>query len=271
MASGHRKTLYRAPPPPYSPPDITLTGGGITSPNAKGGGRLEPAWWARSDLDGMTLPLPSHPSLDMLLTQLEALDARITSEADIAQAKLGELRRQAKARPYRRGGAGSVDTRKYAIGGAVVMLAGEVDAIALLGLFAQTDMMLRWMAESRLARGPQPFGTLLRAILDDPRKADWCRRWGGILEWANRRALYDASVRSFEASGRTGPNEPWRRHPVSNDQGELVDTLCRILSKPLPALVDKGAAYEWIKEHGGNPAHWVPPPHPNNWSDDDDG
>ncbi len=218
----------------------------------------------------LPLPLPSQPSLDTLLRQLEALDARITSEADIAQAKLGELRRQARARPYRRGGTGSVDTRKYAIGGAVVMLAGEVDATALLGLFSQTDMMLRWMAEARLARGPQPFGTLLGAILDDPRKAAWCRRWGGLIEWAHRKVLYDASVRSFEASGRTGPNERWRRHPVSDDQADLVETLCRILDKPVPALADKGAAYKWIKDHGGNPAHWAPPPHPDSWSDDDE-
>jgi hypothetical protein len=219
----------------------------------------------------MTLSPSSPPSLDALLTQLETLDARITSETDIEQAKLGELRRQAKARPYRRGGAGSVDTRKYAIGGAVVMLAGEIDATTFLGLMTQTDMMLKWMAEERLARGPQPFGTLLRAILGDPRKAEWCRRWGGLIEWANRKALYDANVRSFEASGRTGPNEPWRRHPVSDDQADLIETLCRILDKPVPSLADKGAAYEWIKDHGGNPAHWAPPPHPDSWSNDDAG
>jgi hypothetical protein len=219
----------------------------------------------------MTRPLPSQPSLEKLLTQLEELDARITSQTEIAQAKLGELRRQAKARPCRRGGSGSADTRKYAIGGAVVMLAGEIDATTLLGLMAQTDMMLRWMAEERLVRGPQPFGALLRAILSDPRKADWCRRWGAIIEWAHRKALYDASVGSFEASGRTGPNEPWRRHSVSDDQADLIETLRRILNLSAPALADKGTAYEWIKEHGGNPAHWVPPSHPDNWSDDNDG
>lgn len=217
----------------------------------------------------MTLP-PSPPSLDGLLAQLEELDARIAAEQEIERATLGELRRQAKARPFRRGGAGSIDTRKYAIGGAFVLLAGEIDATTLLGLMAQTDMMLTWMAEARLAGGPQPFGTLLRAILDDPRKADWCRRWGGIIEWAHRKALYDANVTSFEASGRAGPNESWRRKPVSDDQADLIDTLCRILGTPTPALANRGTAYEWIKGQGGNPAHWAPPPHPHSWSDDDD-
>jgi hypothetical protein len=217
----------------------------------------------------MTLP-PPPPSLDGLLTQLEELDAWITSEQEIELAKLGELRRQAKARPFRRGGPGSIDTRKYAIGGAFVLLAGEIDSTTLLGLMAQTDMMLKWMAEVRLAGGPQPFGTLLHTILGDPRKAEWCCRWGGIIEWAHRKALYDANVTSFEASGRAGPNEPWRREPISDDQADLVETLCRILKTPAPALANRGEAYEWIKDHGGNPVHWTPPPHPDSWSDYND-
>jgi hypothetical protein len=209
---------------------------------------------------------PSQP-VDALLARLADLDVRLTSAQHVVAAKVNELRRQAKARPRRRGGPGSADSRKYAIGGAVVLLAGDVHATTLLGLFAQTDMMLRWMAEERLAHGHQPFGSLLRAVLADQRKADWCRRWGAIIEWSHRKALYDASVTSFEASGRAGPHERWRQRDVTDDQAELIETLCTLLGKPMPTLVDRGAAYEWIKEHGGNPTYWAPPPHPHSWSE----
>jgi hypothetical protein len=210
---------------------------------------------------------PTSLSLDALLGQLEQLDARITSESEIAQAKLSELRRQARALPRRRDRGGAVDTRKYAIGGAIVLLTGEIDATTLLGLFAQTDMMLKWMAEKRLAQGTRSFGDLLRAILSDPRKADWCRRWGGLIEWSHRKALYDANVASFEASGRAGLKESWRLREVTDDQFQLIETLCRVLDMPAPAIADRGAAYEWIKQYGGNPAHWALPPHPTSWSD----
>lgn len=215
--------------------------------------------------------MSDHPSLSLgeLLKQLEQLERQIASAEQVARAKVEELRRQARAQPHRRRRNGSRDTTRYAIGGAVTMLAGEVDAMTLLGLFAQIDMMLTWMASERLARGPAPFSVLLRAILDDPRKAAWCRRWGALVEWAHRKALYDANVSSFERSGRTGTHEPWRRHAVTDDQADLVETLCRLLEKNPPDLRDKGSAYEWIKEHGGNPAYWAPPTHPNSWSDDD--
>lgn len=151
-----------------------------------------------------------------------------------------------------------------------MLLAGEVDATTFLGFLAQSDMMLKWMAEERLARGARPFGDLLRAILADERKAEWCRRWGALIEWANRKALYDASVTSFEASGRTGPNERWRRQPMTPEQADLVDTLCCLLREPAPTLANKGAAYEWIKERGGNPTYWEAPAHPDSWIEGDD-
>ena len=212
-------------------------------------------------------PLPAR-DVAALLLRLGGIEARIASEVDITQAKLSELRRQAKARPRRRGGAGSADTRKYAIGGAVVMLAGEIDATTFLGLLGQTDMLLKWMAEARLAHGPLGFGALVAAILADPRKADWCRRWGAIFEWHHRKALYDAGVANFEASGRTGLGELWRRDEFTDEQALLVQTLCTLLGLTDPDVPNKGAAYEWIKQHGGNPEYWAPPSHPDDWSDD---
>lgn len=217
---------------------------------------------------GMSIVPQPCSDPDALLARLGEIEAVIVSRQTIAQAKLGELKRQARARPRRRGGAGSHETSKYAIGGAVLMLTGTIDATTFAGFLAQTDMMLEWMVEARLAHGPLGFGALVAIIFADARKADWCRRWGALIEWHHRKALYDASVTSFITSGRDGPGEQWRRDEVTDDQVDLVKTLCTILDEPHPMLADKGEAYEWIRERGGNPAYWTPPPHPNNWSED---
>lgn len=231
-----------------------LAAGGRIPSTGKGGGGLESAGRRKLYFSGMPQTFSSHPLLAELLAQLEVLDARITSETEIARGKLSELRRQSRARPRRRGGVGLADTRKYAIGGAITLLTGEIDATTLLGLLAQTDTMLKWMAQERLARGTQPFGALLAAILADRRKSEWCRSWGAVIEWCHRKVLYDAAVTRFERSGRTGMSEPWRRRPVSSDQAELVETLCRLREISPPAFADRGAAYEWIKSEGGNPS-----------------
>ncbi len=61
----------------------------------------------------------------------EKLEAKIAAEARRVQ----ELRRQAHALDRRRGGAGSVDARKYALGSVLVLIGlGDVDDTALLGL-----------------------------------------------------------------------------------------------------------------------------------------
>lgn len=245
-----------------------MSGGG-RSPIAKVGGRLEACEGHRGDIQAMSTPL-NDPGLAALLARIDELQATIASQEVAVREKLPELRRQARARPHRRGGNGSADARKYAIGGAVMMLVGDIDPAMLVGLLAQTDVMLKWLARERLAHGPRSFNQLLGAIFADPRKAQWCERWGRLIIWSNRKALYDANVARFEQSGKAGPDAAWRRKTVTNDQDALVELLCGLLNLAKPVLDCRGAAYEWIKRHGGDPANWAPPAHPNQWSDDDD-
>ena len=204
--------------------------------------------------------------LTALLATFDAIGGHLRADLGMIDAKLPELRRLAKAEQRRRGGSGSGDARKYALGSVLVMLGLEQEDTALLGLFAHSDHMLRWMAEARHAFGPQTFSELIGHVLADPERLAYCQQWGRILQWRYCKPLYDASVTSFIQSGRTGPKERWRKHDVSDDQAALIRKLCEILGEPLPPLMTKGEAFDWIYERGGNPKYWAEPEMPSTWS-----
>lgn len=216
----------------------------------------------------LTDPTLDDAELIAIVSALDALDYRTGVEIAFGDEKLVELRRQAEAARHRRGGPGSRDARKYALGSALVLAGAEaVEPSIMLGLLANPDLMLRWMAEARLAHGPRPFGELIALIVVDPERCDFCRQWGRILEWRHRKPLYDAAVTSFILSGKTGSQERWRRHDISEDQMALVAKLCDLLSEPLPDLMTKGEAFDWIYERGGNPDYWTEPQIPDEWRD----
>lgn len=205
--------------------------------------------------------------LAALMSTLDALDLQVSADIALVEDKLPELRRLAKAEPHRRGGVGSRDANKYALGSVLVMLGLEhVGDTVLLGLFAHPDLMLRWMAEVRQSGGSQSFDALIGRILADPERRAFCRQWGRILQWRYRKPLYDAAVTSFIESGRTGPKEKWRKHDASDDQLALIAKLCDLLEEPLPDLRTKGSAFDWIRERGGNPEYWIQPELPDEWS-----
>ena len=204
--------------------------------------------------------------LAAMMSTLDALDLQVSADIALVEDKLPELRRLAKAEPHRRGGAGSRDANKYALGSVLVMLGIEhIGDTILFGLFAHPDLMLRWMAEARRSGGPQSFDALIGRIIADVERRAFCRQWGRILQWRYRKPVYDAAVTSFIESGRAGPKEKWRKHVASDDQIALIAKLCELLDEPLPDLKTKGDAFEWIYQRGGNPEYWAEPEMPGAW------
>lgn len=207
---------------------------------------------------------PDPTTVDPLRRRCDLIDATIERKTSACMADLTELRRQHHALAARRGGRGSPDAQRYALGYTLAMVgAGDVSDTALLGLLAHPDRMLAWMGEVRKVGAGPAFGDLVRAVLADEARAGWCEQWGRILHWRHRKALYDAAVQSFVDSGRAGPREPWRRKDVTDDQAALIAMLVTILGEPVPKLATRGEAFDWIRERGGNPLYWREPSLPS--------
>lgn len=210
--------------------------------------------------------------LRAIALDLAATDDRIAGEIAIVADSAAELRRQHQAADKRRGGPGSADARKYALGSTLVMVGmNGVDDTALLGLFAHPDHMARWM-RAAMATGAGPMlGDIVRWILLDPDRLAWCSQWGRILQWRRRKALYTQEVERFLKTGPVEPDASWRRKAISTGQAALVATLCDLLRVPVPDLRNRGAAFEWLSLHNGNPNYWREPSLPPNLEEDDEG
>lgn len=207
-------------------------------------------------LRGMEELVSCLDDLAALRRALDLLDNRIEREAAVCTTRLSDLRRQHKAAPKRRGGAGSIDAKRYALGASLALVgAGDVDRDALLGLMAHPVQMLRWMTYALVDGAGPTFGAVIDAVLADSSRRTWCEQWGRILRWREQKQRYDAAVASFLVSGRTGAHEPWRREPATDDQIALVQILAGLLGEPIPDVSLRGPAFEWILERGGNPTY----------------
>jgi hypothetical protein len=215
---------------------------------------------------------PDPATLDEAIAGLALLAATYRGELATVREQLPELRRNARANAKRRGSSrGSPDELKYRFGSVLYVLdAVAVDDVALLGLLFNADIALGWLARARLERGPCGFFKLVEAILAEPFRRNWCRRWGEVVTWERNRDLYLATVESFLKSGKADdPKARWRsKHPTS-DQLELIDTICTLTSLAPPEHPNRGEAFEWIRREGGNPRYWEPPAQPPKWGHGD--
>lgn len=213
--------------------------------------------------------IPAPTSLHATLALLAGIEAAIDTDLARTRESLGELRRLHEASEKRRGGPGSRDADKYALGSVLAMIVfGSADGDALLGLFWNPDLMLRWFAEARVALGPSSFRDLYdAAITARPDRQEWLKRWGVCIRFERNHALYMAGFQSFFDSGKADdPDQSWRRKPVSADQRRLIALICDLRDLPLPTMTNRGEAFEWICNEGGNPRFWAPPEQPEAWN-----
>lgn len=214
----------------------------------------------------------THPErLRNLARELAAVEEKLGCEIAICTANATELRRQYQALTKRRGGPGSADARKYALGSTLVMVGIDgINDTALLGLFAHPHRMAFWTKQALAAEAGPMLGDIIRWLFADPVRHEWCLQWGRILQWRGRKALYVEEVMGFFDSDRLGPQEPWRRKPMTIGQADLVLTLTTLLEEPAPDLKNRGEAFEWIRECAGNPHYWREPSLPPNLEEDDE-
>ena len=214
------------------------------------------------------LTAPFDDPMIELLSDLLALERAAASELALIDERLPELRRQARAKPRRRGGTGSVDGEKYKLGSILTLLGfAGADDLVLLGFFSCGDRALQWIAEARLEHGPITFAEAVKAALSDPVRTDWCREWGEYRRRSYKKAAYDASVTAFLDSGKTGPLAYWRGKDITPEQADIIEDICDTARLPMPELANRGEAFEWIYAHDGNPAYWQAPELPSEWKE----
>ena len=203
--------------------------------------------------------------IDPTLAELSALEARLDRSLRSARETLADLRRQGRARSGRR--AGGADHAKYRLGSALVALGFETDhQLELLGLFWHSDVTLKWLGRARKECGRAPLISLVRWILADEGRREWCAGWGAWVLWDRKRALYIAAVQSFIDSGKADdPAAAWRSKHPTDDQLELIATLCELDRVAPPEDPNRGEAFEWIREHAGNPRYRAGPALPEGW------
>ncbi len=220
---------------------------------------------------GMTTAQTTADRLRDLATNLAASEDRIAGEVAIAATSAAELRRQYRAADKRRGGPGSTDARKYALGSALVLVGIDgSDDTALLGLMAHPNRMARWIQTAMAAGAGPMFGDIVRWIFSDPARLAWCQQWGVILQWRRRASLYEQEVRRFIETGPLDPRASWRRKPITIGQAALIEALVGLLGEPVPDLANRGAAFEWVRARGGNSTFWREPSLPPHLEEDDE-
>lgn len=226
-------------------------------------------------LDGASAVCMSHAlatsdvsRLAFVAGALDALVARCDQSLAEVEGELAELKRLAAADGKRRGEKkkGSRDPAIYRIGSVFPALGAEpreFDDLAALGLFGAGARGLIWLCEEALR---QPEATLIdwmAAIFVEEDRYNWCRAWGVIRRWRWCKKLYDDEVTRFDQTSQArNPDSSWRRKPVSPGQYYLIRQACRMLGAAEPEVVNRGAAYDWLKEAGGNPRFWNEPSPP---------
>lgn len=211
---------------------------------------------------------PDISRLAFLAGALDALVARCDQSLAEVEAELTELKRLAAADGKRRGEKkkGSRDPEIYRLGSIFPALGAEpaeIDDLAVLGLFGSGALGLIWLCEEALRRPEAVLTDWVTAIFIDQDRYEWCRAWGIIRRWRWCKKLYDDEVTRFHDTPKArNPDSSWRRKPVSPGQYYLIRQACRMLTAAEPEVVNRGAAYDWLKEAGGNPRFWNEPSQP---------
>lgn len=212
---------------------------------------------------------PDHANrLALLAGTLDALVACCDQSIVKVEAELSELKRLVAADGKRRGDKkkGARDPAIYRLGSVFPALdvnPGDLDDLAVLGLFGAGAIGLTWLCEEAIHRPEAMLTEWMSAIFADQDRYEWCRAHGVLRRWRWCKKLYDAEVTCFHNTPQAkNPNSTWRLKSITPGQYYLIRQACRMLRAPEPEIGNRGAAYDWLKEVGGNPRFWSEPQPP---------
>jgi hypothetical protein len=207
---------------------------------------------------------------DKTTSTIENLRALAETAADVEaseKAELAELRHSDRAGLNLRTKRQKEDHKKYVLGGMLVHLGlGDVDPVALLGLFRNASTFGKWMREAAEKKKIKDLASLLDFLLSYEQVLAWLKEWGHDAEYRARAVQYRASVKGFDEHDATS-SKRWRSKNVTADQIAIARHICQVDEIAMPSFRNRGAAYDWIKEHGGDTRYSKDRPLPPTWEE----
>ena len=201
------------------------------------------------------------------IQNLLALAAKADDVEASEKAGLAELRHSDRAGLNLRTKRQKEDHKKYVLGGMLVHLGlGDVDPVALLGLFRNASTLGKWLCEAAEKKDIQDLASLLDFLVSYPQVLAWLKEWGHDAEYRSRAVQYRASVEGFDAHDASS-SKRWRSKNVTADQFAIARHICQADGIAMPSFRNRGAAYDWIEEHGGDTRYSKDRPLPPTWEE----
>lgn len=97
-----------------------------------------------------------------------------------------------------------------------------------------------------------PLVSLLTLIIH--RYEDEFANRAAVMQWAKRKAAYDADRASWKAVEQQKGLD-WRNLPMTAPQRLLIADTARILETEVPEGMDRGEASDWLHANGANVLH----------------
>ncbi|MFW2830991.1 hypothetical protein [Sphingomonas sp. ID0503] len=209
-------------------------------------------WMANHDVDNQLRA--------QALSLLQAIDTqRLASRA----AELDLLIHDAEAREHRRAAFDARDAACYRLGSAFEPFdALDLDPVALVGWLETQAVGVALLAQHVLAAPGASITECLRTLFASP-VGRQLRAIGVWKRWRWLHALYDAEVSAFLASNAGRRPERWKPKPPTPRQRYLCATIAELLQKEPPTFSTRAAAFEWLREQGGNPRFTTEPVRPD--------
>lgn len=146
------------------------------------------------------------------------------------------------------------DEEKAALGAVLRCHAFERnDTIALDGFLA-SELRICIQSCQRLGdkNAPTTVGQMLHGAITLDRQY-----WHSVapgLYWGRAFDRYDRRRTDWAENGDSFGR--WRKRPPTRQQEEVVAAICEIRDLPIPELLTRGDASDFIDAHGGNPRFW---------------
>ncbi len=189
------------------------------------------------------------------------IDLSATNTARIED--LTDAIREAETYLHRRAAYNARDRACYRTGSALEPNGGHLlDDIALAGFDHLGAFGLLLLVDIARHHPRESLSSLLQKLFDSE-AGDCIRAWGSWSRLTWLRQLYINETVTFLRSKKgRDPKQSWRHDKVTVNQKHLVREIARILGIAEPKFQKRGWAFEWLKEQGGNPRFWTPPPMP---------